>query len=115
MPDEQLLFGQRIPDPPYQGHSETSRAAAVKAKASAKTGRARVLWYIRSQGQRGATDPEIQKALCMGGDTERPRRRELERMALIRGSGRARQTASGRHAVVWVGTTSRSDQSEQSD
>ena len=118
MLDQQLLFGRRIPDPPYQHHSETSRDAAEKIKPSASTARARVLQYIRSRGAHGATDLEIQDALPMGGDTERPRRRELEKLGQIRDSGGKRAVVGSRRntqAVVWVAVTSQSDRSEESD
>jgi len=109
MGDQQLLFGRGINSGqslPYQSHSETSRSAAVRAKSAATTDRARVLAYIRDRGQHGATDLEIQATLRMNGDTERPRRVELENAGLVRDTGRRRETASGRLATVWVGVTS---------
>ena len=89
-------------DPPAQHHSETSVAAAEQIKPKAETLRARVLYYLRCCGERGATDEEIQLALGMGGSTQRPRRTELQSAGLIVDSGRKRETVSKRAAVVWV-------------
>lgn len=50
----------------------------------------------------GATDEEIQCALSIPGNTERPRRRELEAAGLIKDSGLRRVTAANREAIVWV-------------
>jgi hypothetical protein len=87
--------------PPYQPHSETSRAAAESVRETAADGRARVLECLR-QHPSGLTDEEIQQALEMGGSTERPRRQELQHAQQVTDSGRRRRTASGRQAVVWV-------------
>lgn len=40
----------------------------------------------------------------MSGDTERPRRRELQAAGFIADSGRTRLTPAGRAAVVWTAT-----------
>lgn len=85
--------------PPHNG-TPTSQAAAERIEPNASSLRALVLDYIRTSG--GATDEEIQVALGMAGNTERPRRRELEQAGLIQDSGTTRRTASGRMAVVWV-------------
>lgn len=106
---QRLLFDQpprkpkAEPSPPHSG-SETSKAAAELIRPNAETLRARVLEYIEAQGQFGATDSEIQSALVMEGNTERPRRQELQTQGLIRDSGQTRATASGRQAVVWIAT-----------
>jgi hypothetical protein len=91
-------------DRPYQRHSETSQEAANSITESrAETDRAKILRYIRAAY--GATDGEIQTALCMDGNTERPRRVELLKRGDIRDSGRRHRTASGREAVVWESAT----------
>lgn len=78
-------------------------AAAAEIKDSADTLRARVYECILKKGDDGATDEEIQVALNMAGNTERPRRRELEiDFHRVKDSGRTRPTMSGRKAVVWV-------------
>jgi len=57
----------------------------------------RVLKYIQQRGVSGATDKEVQSALNMRGDTQRPRRRELEQAGLIR------EADNQRHGCkVWV-------------
>ena len=94
------LFGQE-PNPPHSG-PPTSQAAAEAIRPNAATLRARVLRYIEARGERGATDEEIQNNLGMAGNTQRPRRKELQEAGLIRDSGRTRKTSSGREAVVWV-------------
>lgn len=90
------------PDLPFQRHSETSRAAAESMEPAANTLRFKVLDAIRASCGAGYTDEELQVGLKMAANTERPRRRELERAGLIRDSGQTRPTLSGRAAVVWV-------------
>ena len=82
-------------------NSTTSLDAAEKIQPDAATLRAQVLRFIQSQGSHGATDEEIQSALNMQGNTERPRRRELAKAGQIVDSGKTRPTASGRSAIVW--------------
>jgi hypothetical protein len=71
-------------------------------KASAEALLTQVYEYIQAQGDDGATDAEIQAALGISGDTERPRRWTLEKAKLIRDSGKTRPTPAGRQAVVWI-------------
>ncbi len=82
--------------------SDTSEAAAEAV--APRTGKLRelVLYYIRRQGPRGATDPEIAEGLGMLSDTARARRCELRDRGLIVDSGERRDTPRGRSAVVWV-------------
>ena len=87
---------------PYVPHSATSRTAAKSIKPVASALRMAVLAFIRGRGWRGATDDEIQIELGMGGNTQRPRRRELEQASMVKDSGLRRLTVSGRAAVVWV-------------
>jgi transcription initiation factor IIE alpha subunit len=64
----------------------------------------RQVWeYLLEQGERGATDEEMQDALNMNPSTQRPRRLELleNNPPLIRDSGERRPTKSGRSATVW--------------
>ena len=86
--------------PPHSG-SATSRQAAEAIEPDAETLRNKVLWFIVSKGRHGATDDEIQEALKMDGNTERPRRREMVKLRHIEESGETRPTASGRNAKVW--------------
>lgn len=100
-PREYVDLGPLFPDPPAQRHSETSRAAALSMKPRAGNLRALVLAFIRSRGEGGATDEEIQEALAMPASTQRPRRIELVSGALVVDSGLTRPTRSGRQATVW--------------
>ena len=86
---------------PHSG-SATSRAAAESIRPEAGTLSAAVFAFIVGAGKRGATDGEIQRALHLAGDTERPRRRALQQRGLIIDSGHRRKTPSGREAVVWT-------------
>ena len=81
---------------------QTRRDAAERIKTDAKRLRARVLNYLIGCGAEGATDEEIQVALDLAGNTQRPRRRELVQAGLVRDSGRLRPTPSGRMATVWA-------------
>lgn len=88
--------------PPFQAHSETSRAAAVEIKPDASSLRRKVLAYLEERGKWGATDEEMQRGLDMPPNTQRPRRVELVTAGSVEDSGRQRKTLSGRNAVVWV-------------
>lgn len=101
---QRTLFDEppREPDPPHSG-SPTSQAAAEAIKPTAGTLRAIVLEYLKEHPD-GATDEEMQLALDMAGNTQRPRRQELEKMGFVRATDRTRTTSSGRQAVVWEST-----------
>jgi hypothetical protein len=99
------LFDSATASPPpreFTNTSVTKRAAGVAIRPDAARLRRQVLEFIRQQGAVGATDSEVQLGLSMNGDTERPRRRELQLAGLIADSGQTRSTPSGRAAVVWV-------------
>ncbi len=88
---------------PYVAHSEPSREAAADSLPRACRDRERVLEAIRAEGDLGLTDEELQTMLGLAGNTERPRRRELQQLGLIRDSGRRRSPAPGRiRATVWT-------------
>jgi len=87
--------------PPHQDR-KTSIDAAKAIKPNAATLRRKVLDAIEAAGPHGLTDQEIQDRLGMEGNTERPRRRELESAGFIKDSGTTRKTATGRKATVWV-------------
>lgn len=89
------------PEPPTNG-TATSNAAAEAIEPRAEILRGRVLAYLRERGADGATDDEIQQALGLDGNTQRPRRYELERMDLVKKTERKRPTSSGRQAFVYV-------------
>ena len=84
--------------PPAQAHSPTSRAAAEAIKETASTLRERVYRCILTSGP--ITDRSIQEALGMAGDTERPRRRELQKAGRIVHGGKV--VEHGREAETWV-------------
>lgn len=90
-------------DPPH-GTRPTSAAAAEQIRPDANRLRKAVLQVIVDRGMIGATDEEIQRELGLAGNTERPRRRELEQAHLVVDSGQRRATSSGRMAIVWVAT-----------
>lgn len=80
----------------------TSVAAKVGNAAAAAAQRARVLEALRDAGGAGLTDDEMQDRLRMSGNTQRPRRGELEREGLVISTEMKRPTRSGRLAVVWM-------------
>ena len=89
-------------NPPFQGHSPTSRAAAQQIASPARSLKSRVHDFIARRGDSGCTDEEIQIALEMNPSTQRPRRVDLVRDGVGEDSGRQRKTRSGRNATVWV-------------
>ncbi|WP_166827325.1 hypothetical protein [Thalassoroseus pseudoceratinae] len=94
------LFGdeeasERKPAPAVHGGQERDRH-------STNDHRERIFNFVRSQGRHGATDAEIQAALRMDGNSERPRRIELESQGRIVRTSRKRSTDSGHHARVYV-------------
>jgi len=89
-------------NPPFQGHSPTSRAAAKEIAGPARSLKSRVHEFIARRGDSGCTDEEIQIALEMNPSTQRPRRVDLVRDGVVEDSGRQRKTRSGRNATIWV-------------
>lgn len=88
--------------PPFQGHSVTSREAAKSIAKSSQTFKSMVHSFIKTSGDYGCTDEEIQTSLEMNPSTQRPRRVDLVRDGVVEDSGKQRKTRSGRNAVVWV-------------
>lgn len=86
-------------EPPAQKHSATSKAAAEEIKDKIGPLHRNVLGALNICGP--MTDEELCLRIGLGGNTLRPRRRELQLMGKIRDSGRKRQCRSGRQAVVW--------------
>lgn len=84
---------------PFVSHSETSRLAAESIEESAATLRGKIYQWLLTNGP--ATDEQIQDLLGMPGNTERPRRRELQSKGLVVDSGQRGLTSSGRQAVKW--------------
>jgi len=96
-------------------HTETSRQAAEAVRPIASELERRVYQYLASCGILGATDEQIQEALGMDGNSERPRRKSLEQKGYVRDSGLKRPTRSGRLATVWVVTEKPFPLSEPTD
>jgi hypothetical protein len=94
------------PPAPHVAGSATSEAAAAAIEPHAATLRGQVLAFIRSRGERGATDEEMQDLIPMPSSTQRPRRVELWRARQIVPAELQRKTKSGRLAVVWVAASS---------
>jgi hypothetical protein len=96
-------YGNVRPAPPSNG-TATSDAAAASIKPILNELQARVLAFLREQGDAGATAQEIESGAGLGGSTVRPRLIELRRRGDVVDSGRTRPTASGRQAAVWIAT-----------
>lgn len=88
--------------PPFQPGSATSEAAAVAAMESAPTRREEVYEFLKSRGEHGATDDEIQQALGYPRSSVGARRNELMNEGLIIDSGDTRATRYGRQATIWL-------------
>jgi len=69
---------------PFAKGSETSADAADSMEKPSLRLRSKVRLYLYECGPSGATDEEIQLALDMAPNTQRPRRLELEKMGAIR-------------------------------
>ncbi len=80
----------------------TSTEAAERIVETKDTQRQRVYEAIRDSGRNGMTDDQIQEDLGIEGNSQRPRRRELQALGRIQLSTLRRLTRSGRTAVVWV-------------
>ena len=87
--------------PPFQRNSDTSIEAALKMAGKAGSLRRQIYYFLKERAGRGATDEEVQVGLDMPGNTQRPRRCELEQAGLVHDSGLRRKTTAGREAVVW--------------
>lgn len=97
------LIAAALPaEPPSVRGSDTSVAAAKQIEPITGALRLAVYAMLVSRGWVGATDEEMQDALEMAPNTQRPRRIELVEDGWVRDSGRTRPTRSGRKAVVWV-------------
>jgi hypothetical protein len=102
MSESEWMEMAKIPDlfsqPPYQRHSETSKAAADSVKESAGTLREQVYDCIVQWGP--ICDEVISAMTGIPPNTVRPRRVELLRAGRIKAWGKTR-TRSGRSAVAW--------------
>lgn len=64
----------------------------------------RIFDYLASWDADGATDAEIEQALELSGNSERPRRIWLVKHGFVENSGETRPTPSGCNATVWIVT-----------
>jgi hypothetical protein len=84
------------------GPQPTTKAAALKVLPRTGTQRAEVLDAIIGAGAYGMTDAELQRALGMNPNTERPRRVELVEGGWIADSGQRRASAGADLSIVWT-------------
>ncbi|MDA0591535.1 MAG: hypothetical protein O2820_06235 [Planctomycetota bacterium] len=71
----------------------------------------RIFDYLMSCDTDGATDSEIERALELPGNSERPRRIWLVKHGFVEASGETRPTPSGCPAAVWIVTGKPLDES----
>ena len=90
-------FGRDTDEP-----RNTKRAAKAAIDEHVPALRRRVLDCLRTFGDEGATDEQMQEALRMKPQTQTPRRLELVQQNLVRDSGRRRRLKSGNSGKVWV-------------
>jgi hypothetical protein len=96
------VSGQAQPGLFRRDHGATAKLAAFEIAPSVPELQQRILDHLAERGRAGATDREMQHDLDMDGNTQRPRRRELQQAGRVVPSGEQRLTASGRPATVWV-------------
>jgi|GEM_PF-601628 len=89
----------------YDNGTLTSRTAAESARVFVNSQAARVHAFIESQGERGATDKEIQAALKMPGDSQRPRRVWLRDHGFIQQKGEPLEPAVRDRCAVWIASS----------
>lgn len=80
----------------------TSEIAVTNTQELHIQNKAKVLEYLKSQGDHGATDQEIEGATGIPGNSERPARLSLVKAHKVADSGRWRPTRAGLPAIVWV-------------
>jgi len=91
-----------LTDVPFIPGSDTSEGAADSYRPKAAGDEARVLDFISSRGETGATDQETRAALDMQLSTVQARRIGLRDKGLVCDSGLRRPTPAGRSAAVWI-------------
>jgi hypothetical protein len=87
---------------PFHNRTLPSRAAAESARPSVRNQCMRVLEFISSQGERGATDKEVQRGLGMAGDSQRPRRVWLRNNGFLQPKGSPEEIVLRDGSTVWV-------------
>lgn len=87
--------------PLFEMARETQRISHRAAAATATGQRRRVLNYLLSRGQAGASDEQIQAALGMRTSSETARRRELVLAGEVVDSGCVQIGSGGRLVTIW--------------
>jgi len=87
---------------PYHNRTLPSRAAAESARSFVRSQAVRISEYIASQGERGATDKEMQVALAMDGNSQRPRRVWLRDHGFIQAKGEPEDIVLRDCCTVWI-------------
>lgn len=87
---------------PFVAHSKTSRAAAGHVEPRRGTQAHKILEFLRSRGDTGATREEITHALKLSPDSVRPRIVELVDAGLVKPTSRTRRTLHGEQAEVLI-------------
>ena len=87
---------------PYDNGTLTSRKAAESIRPCVNSQAARVFGFIDSQGERGATDKEVQAGLQMDGNSQRPRRVWLMRNGFVKPKGAPCEHVVRERSIVWV-------------
>jgi hypothetical protein len=88
----------------YGAALDTRSAAAASIEAHRPIMRCKVLEFVASRGDAGATDEEIAEALQMRESTARARRVDLRDGGQVRDSMKRRQSQSGKLCIVWKAT-----------
>jgi hypothetical protein len=80
----------------------TSEIAARMAEGFRVNHENRIYAFLRDCGHYGATDQEIEDALGIPGNSERPARRQLEKDRRVKRTKRIRFTRAKRPAIIWT-------------
>lgn len=87
----------------FGGYKETSREAYKKSSERVSEMKKKILSYLKSVGENGATDEEMDIHLgTTATRSNRPTRLALVESGLVRDSKERRETSSGSKAIVWV-------------
>lgn len=90
---------------PYVVGSQTSKAAALSIASHLSPMRAKVFEAILNNPRgEGATCDEIEMLTGLKHQSASPRLRELEKLGLVRESGKTRKTSTNHEAIVWEWT-----------
>ena len=84
------------------GKQRTSIATADAVLPKTGTWRRKIYDYVQARGFDGATDQEIEIALHLSGNTERPTRITLVRDNYLIDTGRTRKNELGHECIVWA-------------